>query len=166
VDRLETVRQVVVEILHQQPDPEQRRCGFSHLYGVSDTCTLLAVKRGLDPLLCAVAGMLHDIWTHKTGDPTDHALFSAREAEKILAGLDCFSPEEIASICGAIARHSAKAERDGEMTELLKDADVLQHYLYNPALGPQAHDGKRLARILYELGMELDALDAQEPVRA
>lgn len=72
-DRLELIRDAVNETLSQQPDEETRRWGFVHLYGVSATCVLLAAKRGLDPQLCAVAEMLHDIWTYKTGDPTDHA---------------------------------------------------------------------------------------------
>ena len=49
MDRLEKVRQVVDEILRQQPDLEERRCGFVHLYGVAQTCPLLALTRGLDP---------------------------------------------------------------------------------------------------------------------
>ena len=81
MDRLELVRQTVDEILRQQPDLEERRCGFVHLYGVSATCALLAMARGLDPQLSAIAGMLHDISTYKTGDSTDHARLSAREAE-------------------------------------------------------------------------------------
>ena len=154
MDRLEAVRQVVDAILHQQPDPEERRCGFVHLYGVSATCALLAVKRGQDVELCAVAGMLHDIWTYKTGDPAEHARLGAQDAEQILDGLGCFRPDEIASVCGAIARHSDKVDRDGQMAELLKDADVLQHYLYNPALGSKAATRERLERVLGELGVD------------
>jgi uncharacterized protein len=156
MDRLEAVRQAVDAVLHQQPDPEERRCGFVHLYGVSATCVLLAVKRGRDVELCAIAGMLHDIWTYKSGDPADHARLSAGEAEQILDGLGCFSPGEIAAICEAIAQHSDKAGRDGQMAELLKDADVLQHYLYNPALGSKPAARDRLEGVLGELGLDAD----------
>jgi uncharacterized protein len=134
MDRLELVRQTVDGILRQQPDLEERRCGFVHLYGVSATSVLLAMERGLDPQLCAIAGMLHDIWSYKTGDSTDHARLSAGEAERILAKLGCFTQDEITVVCEAISHHSAKDRVDGEMSELLKDADVFQHYLYNPAL--------------------------------
>ena len=134
MDRLELVRQAVDDIVRQQPDLEERRCGFVHLYGVSAICILLAIERGLDPQLCAIAGMLHDIWSYKTGDPTDHARLSAGEAERILGELGCFIQDEIAVVCEAISRHSAKDKVDGEMAEMLKDADVFQHYLYNPAL--------------------------------
>ena len=56
MDRTEQVRQVVDEILRGQPDEEERRCGFIHLYGVAQACALLALKRGLDAELCTVAG--------------------------------------------------------------------------------------------------------------
>jgi uncharacterized protein len=154
MDRLEAVRQVVDAILRQQPDPEERRCGFVHLYGVSATCALLAVKRGQDVELCAVAGMLHDIWTYKTGDPANHAHLSAREAEQVLDGLGGFRPDEIAAVSGAIARHSDKANRDSQVAELLKDADILQHYLYNPALASKGPAAERLERVLGELSLD------------
>lgn len=165
MDKLEMIRQVVDDILRQQPDKETRRCGFVHLYGVSSICALLAIKRGLDPQLCAIAGMLHDIWSYKTGNSIDHALPSAQEAERIIKAADCFIPEEIALICEAIAHHSAKERRDGEVDELLKDADVMQHYLYNPPTvmhEPEPNkvlDAKstqwilRLTRVFNELGL-------------
>jgi uncharacterized protein len=153
VDRLATVRRAVDEILRQQPDDEERRCGFVHLYGVADTCVLLALKRGLDPQLSAVAGMLHDIWTYKTADAADHARLGALEAAGILQGLACFTPGEIALVSTAISRHSNKGARDGEMAELLKDADVLQHYLYNPALEILPGEKARLVSILDEMGL-------------
>jgi uncharacterized protein len=134
MNRLEIVRQVVDEILRQQPDVKERRCGFVHLYGVAVTSSLLALKRGLDPEICAVTGMLHDIATYRSGDPTNHAQRGAVEAEEILKETGEFRPDEINEICDAIARHSAKDQKDGALAELIKDADVLQHYLYNPGI--------------------------------
>ena len=153
MNRLEQLRQIVDEIVRQQPDKDESRCGFVHLYGVSATCVLLAKKRGLDPELCAVAGMLHDISTYKTGDPTDHAARSAAEAERILTEIGIFSDAEIALICDAISRHGAKDEVDGDMAEILKDADVLQHYLYNPGFEPSSAHAQRLKNILAELDL-------------
>ena len=157
MNRLEQVRRVVDEILRQQPDIEERRCGFVHLYGVSSICALLAIKRGLDPQLCAVAGMLHDIASYKTGDPINHAQRSALEAEEILRRAGGFSREEIDAVCLAISTHSAKDQRDGELAELLKDADVIQHYLYNPALSkePDPVWQQRGRSTLAELAIEL-----------
>jgi uncharacterized protein len=155
MDRLERVRRVVDDIIRQQADEQERQVGFVHLYGVSQACALLALKRGLDVQLCAVAGMLHDISTYKTGDPTDHGRRSAIEAERLLGGLGAFAEPEIAVICRAISRHSAKDEVDGPLGELLKDADVLQHYLYNPGFTftPAPKERSRLEAILGELGV-------------
>ena len=132
MDRVQVVRQTVDEILRTQPDEETRQWGFVHLYGVATTCVLLAFRRGLDTELSSVAGFLHDISTYKTGDPTDHGRLSAQEANMILLDLGSFDPEEIRTVCTAIARHSDKVERHGEFDELLKDADVLQHVLCRP----------------------------------
>ena len=157
MDRLEKVRQVVDEILRQQPDLEERRCGFVHLYGVAQTCALLAQKRGLDPQVCAVMGMLHDIATYRSGDPTNHAPRGAIEAAAILSDTGQFSQQEIDQISQAISTHSAKDQIDGELAELLKDADVLQHDLYNPALykHPNLQSGQRFQRIMAELAIEV-----------
>ncbi len=162
MNRLELIRESVDRILRQQSDEEERRCGFVHLYGVSAVCVLLAMKRGLDPEVCAVAGMLHDISSYRTGQPTDHARLSAVDAERILLQSGIFAPDEVAAICEAVARHSDKDAQDGDLAEALKDADVLQHYLYNPALfagnptlaSPRYR--RRLDRVLADLGLRWD----------
>lgn len=154
MNRVESVRQVVDQIVRQQPDLEKSRCGFVHLYGVAQACALLALKRGLDPELCTVAGMLHDIWNYKTGDPTDHAALSCAEAQKIMSDLGCFAEQEMSTVGTAVLHHSDKGRVHGDFDELLKDADVLQHYLYNTASEPRAHMKARLAKLLDELGVE------------
>ena len=153
MDRLELVRQVVDDIVRRQADREESRCGFVHLYGVSAVCVQLALKRRLDPQLCAVAGMLHDIWIYQTGDLRDHARLSALEAARIMQETGAFAEDEIAVVCDAIAHHSAKNQIDGELAELLKDADVFQHHIYNPALGAVAHDDRRLQSVFAELAL-------------
>jgi HD superfamily phosphodiesterase len=154
MDRTERVRQVVDEILRGQTDDEERRCGFVHLYGVAQACALLALKRGLDVELSTVAGMLHDIWSYKTLDPTDHARRGAPLAREILTDLGCFAESEIATLCGAIAHHSLKGEVHVAFDELLKDADVLQHYTYNTQIWPTKKGyHPRLSALRAELGI-------------
>jgi uncharacterized protein len=154
LNRLDQVRQIVDQIVLQQPDEDEMRCGFVHLYGVSAACVMLAEKRGLDVEVCAVTGMLHDIWSYKTGDPTDHARLSAIEAESILRETGSFTDEEIALITDAISCHSAKDQIDGPLAELLKDADVFQGHLCNPSY-PVRHV-ERLQSVLAELGLSTD----------
>jgi HD superfamily phosphodiesterase len=151
MNRLERVRRIVDRILRNVPDPEERRCGFVHLYGVSLTATLLAVQRNLDPELAGVAGMLHDLVTYESGDPTDHGPRSAVRAGEILRQADSFTEEEVSAIQSAIAHHSEKADEHGWLEELMKDADVLQHAFYNPQLEPHLRDRDRLTRLLADL---------------
>ena len=154
MNRVESVRQVVDGILRQQPDVEERRCGFVHLYGVAQACALLALKRGLDSELCTNAGMLHDIWTYKTGEPRDHAAPGSVEAQKIMSDLGCFTEQEIAAVGTAVLHHSDKGQVHDDLDELLKDADVLQHYLYNTSLERDGRVPARLVKVLDELGVE------------
>ena len=148
MDRLERVRQIVDGILSNVPDPEEKRCGFVHLYGVSLTATLLACQRGLDGELAGVAGMLHDMVSYESGDPADHAPRSAERAGEILRETGQFTEAEITIIQSGIAHHSDKASVHGAFEELLKDADVLQHHLYNPQLEAHPKDRQRLSRLI------------------
>lgn len=99
MDRLEKIREVVDEILRNQPDEIERRCGFVHLYGVAAMCSMLAIKRGLNVEIATISAMLHDIASYKTGDSVNHAERGAIEARTILNQLGLFSDQEINSIC-------------------------------------------------------------------
>ena len=154
MDRLERVREEVDSILFRLVSDEDRRCGFVHLYGVSDAATELAIRRRLDPELAAVAGVLHDLATYASGDSADHARRSSELGALLLDELGLFTKDEIQTIASAIAKHRDKASVDGPMEELLKDADVLQHWLYNPGLPPQASHAERRERLTRELAPE------------
>jgi uncharacterized protein len=167
MDRLERVRQAVDSILRQQQDLEHRRAGFVHLYGVATISTLLALRRKPDPELIAIAAMLHDISSYKTGAPTNHAHLSALEAESILTAIGDFSQEEIREVSNIIRSHSAKDRTHSPMADLLKDADVLQQYLYKPAMAAECSEPQggfpntsqadprltRLRKVRMELGL-------------
>jgi uncharacterized protein len=154
LNRLEKLRERVDALLRQQSDAVECRCGFIHLYGVSGLCVLLANSRGLDVELCATAGMLHDLSTYETGDPTDHARHSAARAQELLAETGDFSSDEMGLIVEAIRAHSFKDRVDGPLAELLKDADVLHHYLYKPSLKDNwEKNAARLKALLVELSI-------------
>lgn len=155
MNRLEEIRKIVDGILLEQPDVSLRNEGFSHLYGVSGTGSLLALKRGLDAELCAISGMLHDIARYKSGCSAEHARLGSIEARKILAECKCFNEKEIELICSSIAKHSNKRDVDDPYEEVLKDADVLQHYLYNTDLKIAEKEMDRLKSVLQELGLQL-----------
>ena len=63
------------------------------------------------------------------------------------------SPEETDVICAAIWHHDSKAEVDGPMDEILKDADVIDHSLYDPTKEVKAHEAARYAKLREELGL-------------
>ncbi|MEN6356374.1 MAG: HD domain-containing protein [Armatimonadota bacterium] len=154
MNRLEYLRATIDNIVRAQPDLEESRCGFVHLYGVATVCAMLALKRGIDPEICTAAGMLHDIWAYKTGKPADHAHLGATEAEHLLRESGDFTEKEISVICDAIACHSNKGKIDTDICELLKDADVLQHHLYNTSLEVNNSHLERLNAIFAELGIK------------
>ena len=124
-----------------------------HLYAVASFCSLLALRRGLPAELAGIAGMLHDIATHKSGEAKDHARRGALEAEHILTAIGCFSHEEISAVCIAIGNHSIKAETHDPLSELLKDADVLHHSLHNVNEPVLPHEATRLTSLCQELGL-------------
>ena len=56
-------------------------------------------------------------------------------------------------ICSAIGRHDGKADMDGPMDEVLKDADVIDHNLSDPTREVKAHERERYAKLCAELGL-------------
>ena len=92
-EQVRMVRTVVDSVLREQQDEEIRRAGYIHLYGVSEASALLARRRGLSVAIAAVAGMLHDIYTYRTGLQALHAPSGAEDARVILRDLGLFSQE-------------------------------------------------------------------------
>lgn len=154
MDRIELVKEYVDAALEQAPHPMLRQHGYCHLYAVSQNCALLALKRGEDPELSAIAGLLHDISTCTTGDAKKHAEKGALMAKGILKTLTVFTEGEIEEIASAIAHHSDKGRIHAPLDEILKDADVLHHCLYSPLEAPASHEAARFALLKKELGLE------------
>lgn len=153
MNRLENLREIVDEVLDGIGAPEDRRCGFVHLYGVSAAAVLLAQRREQDAELAAVAGMLHDLATYEIGTSDDHAARGARRASEILGSLGTFTRWEVEAVRSAIAHHSDKAVVHDAFSELLKDADVLQHFLSDPEAPPLEPQAARRQALRRELGL-------------
>lgn len=151
-DRIERVRSIAGSYLEKITDPSFRSEGYVHMFGVAQACVLLAMKRGEDAELAACAGYLHDIATYATGDSSRHAVRGADMAERILGQTGIFTEEEIGKITSAIRFHSDKKDVDGPLEEILKDADVLQHCLYDPGYVSKK-DRDRYKKLRKELGM-------------
>lgn len=152
-NRIEEVRAYVDDVLLHMTDTEERRCAYIHLYGVAQACAMIAQKREENVELAVVAAMLHDIYSYKTMDHCDHAHKGAFMAREILEELGIFTGLEIDMICDAIYHHSDKAEMHTPFVEVLIDADVLQHYLYNPFFAVTGHAERRLEKLKKEFGL-------------
>jgi len=149
--RLEKLRRRVDKLIKKyQPDDD--KYFYVHLYGVSHFCALLALRRGLNPGLAAACGMLHDIHQVKTGEIKHHAVEGATTTEALLKKWQLYTDDEIAVIVTAISRHSRKRDVHGAYDELLKDADVMHHCLYDPSAPVLMKEKARYAGVLAELG--------------
>ena len=153
MSRLKELRKYVDSKLNKMDDEDKRLSATAHLYGVSLAAQMLAKKRGLDPELAGMAGMLHDMHAYKTGSYDDHAHLGAELARKILGKLELTSPEETDIICQAIYHHDDKASIDGPMDELLKDADVIDHCFKDSTKPVKEKEQKRYESLCKELGM-------------
>jgi 8-oxo-dGTP pyrophosphatase MutT (NUDIX family) len=150
-NRLEKLR-LEVDRLIRDKQPEREKYFFSHLYGVSDFCALLAIRRNLDAEIAAACGMLHDIYQVTSGSTENHAVKGAEQAGGILRALGLYSDDEIALIADAISKHSDKSTIHEPMAEVLKDADIMHHCLYYSANPVPENEIERYTNILVELG--------------
>ena len=154
-NRVEVLRAYIDEILLQMNDAENRRCAYLHLYGVAQACALIALKRGEDVELATMAGMLHDLHTYKAGNHDNHAVLGALLAREVLGELQITSAEETDMICAAIHNHSSKSSSFAPFDEVLLDADVMQHVLYNYAAPIMAHEKGRFAKLVEEFSLNV-----------
>ena len=151
--RLKELRKYINSELEKMENTDDIISATNHLYGVSLAATILAQKRGLDPEIAAMAGMLHDMHAYKTGSYDDHAHKGADLAREILSELNLTSDEETDAICSAIYHHDDKYAIDAPMDELLKDADVIHHTLNDTSKAVKEKEQARYDRICEELGL-------------
>ena len=136
--------------------PEEKPYFTSHLYGVSNYCALLALRRRLNTEIAATSGMLHDINQITDGFPSGgknyHAINGAKQARTLLHAMGCYSEKEVETIVVAISHHSDKENTHSPYDEVLKDADVLHHFLF-PIDPISKHETPRYNNLMLELGL-------------
>lgn len=150
-NRLEILRDEVGRLVREK-QPNRAGYFFSHLYGVSKFCALLAIRRNINPELAATAGMLHDIYQVTHDVIENHAIEGAKIAAQILRDMKIYTEDEILTIATAISNHSKKRKLHEPFDELLKDADVLDHCMYNPSFPVAVKEVERYKYLLIELG--------------
>ena len=152
MSRIKDLQKQVHRVLNKMDDSDKRAKAVAHLHGVSLAAVMIARRRGENPELAAMAGLLHDLHAYKSGSYDDHAHLGADYARKLLEKLELTTPEETDIICSAIWHHDNKAETDSPMDEILKDADVLHHSLGDPTKEVKAHEQARYDRLSREFG--------------
>ena len=149
--RVKEVRAYMNSLIMQMENQEKIPSALEHLYGVSLAATILAKKRGENPELAAIAGMMHDIYAYTKGSYTDHAHKGAEMAREALQDLGLTTAEETEKICSAIYHHDDKYDVDAPFDELLKDADVIDHSLTDPAKAVKEKEQARYDALTEEL---------------
>ena len=152
MSRIKDLQKQVHKVLEKIDDEDKRLKAISHLHGVALAAVVLAKKRGENAELATMAGLLHDLYAYKSGSYDDHAHLGADYARKLLEKLAITMLEETDVVCSAIWHHDSKAEVDGPMDEILKDADVIDHSLSDPTKEVRAHEAARYAKLCEELG--------------
>ena len=153
MSRIKELQKQVHKVLEKIEDNDKRAKAVAHLHGVALAAVMIAKKRGEDPELAAMAGLLHDLHAYKSGSYDDHARLGAEYARKLLEKMELTTPEETDIICSAIRHHDSKEETDAPMDEILKDADVIHHSLADPTKEVKEHEQERYVRLCDEFGM-------------
>lgn len=158
--RLDLVRNRVDEMLLSIADSNYRRNGYVHLYGVGFAAAIIALKRGHNTAyaeLANIAGILHDYISYKNRelDNDEHAHLCEPVVRKLLIDLTIFTEQEIEMICSAVYKHSDKDVIDSEFDEIIKDADVMHHWLRNPAESPFNNEIERVNKLSNEFRFKI-----------
>lgn len=133
---------------------------IAHMMTAAQTMRLLALSRGLDPEIAAVAGAIHDIATMESGKSEDHAARALEFIDLLLSDYNArneghaISESELALLKSIIPQHSDKAAvSDDPYAELLKDADAIDRYLHGVETKKQ--EVPRLVNAFSSIGIEL-----------
>ena len=138
-------------MLFSKADQDELAAAITHLNGVALAATILAKKRGFDPEVAAMAGVLHDLHAYKTGAYDEHE--GSELARQILKKLELTNQEETDLICSAIYHHGDKLVVDSPFDELLKDADVISHTLNDPTKAIKDKEKVRFESLYEELNI-------------
>lgn len=154
MQRLAELRNEIYFLLETRESKEKNTTA-EHLFVVSNLCSLIALRRGIDISLCATSGLLHDLWTLQTGKTENHAHHGSILAREVLEDVRLYDKNEIDIIVRAIRNHTNKGEVHDEYSEALKDADVLHRYLANPNQKFSKSKVQRIKRSMREIGINI-----------
>ena len=64
MSRIKDLQKQVNKILKDMDDNQKHTSAIAHLHGVSLAAVIIAKKRGENPELAAMAGLLHDLYAY------------------------------------------------------------------------------------------------------
>jgi len=99
---------------------------------------------------------------YKTNIHEFHVQNGAEAVRLIIRDIGIFTKKEQKIILDAIFHHSNKNIINDVYDEIVKDADVLQHYFYNVFKRVHENEATRLKRIINELLLPCDFQEAEE----
>jgi len=149
--RFESIKVLVHEMLLSMDGLFNRQEATVHLYGVSTFASMIAMKRGQNPELAAIAGMLHEYYVLKTGINEFPGPNSAEAVRPIIRDIGMFTEEEQITVLRSIFYQNEGRQSHGPYEEIIKDANVLQLYFHNATYRKHESDKKRLRNVLGEL---------------
>jgi len=121
-----------------------------HMVSCATVGRMIALARGVDSELAAIACSVHDYGRIITGRQHDHANAGYKPLRIFLEECNYCSSEEIELIAEAARNHSMKDEVGTPIEEVVKDADVFDCYQYGLLL-EREEQKKRLEVILREI---------------
>jgi len=133
----------------------------AHMTTTAQIMRLLAISRGLDADICAIAGAIHDVATMETGRQENHAVKSLDFIDALISEYNAGNEKykitgaEIAILKEIIPQHSDKdVVSDNLYAETLKDADAIDRYLHG--VETKEHEIPRLVKALSAMGIEAE----------
>jgi hypothetical protein len=154
--RLNSVRVLVQEMILSMSCAVRSQEASAHLNGVATFASMLAMKRGQNQELAAVAGQLHGYYYYKTGITEFSGPNSAEAVRPLLRELNIFTKEEQNTILQAIFHQGDRSRIHGPYEEIIKDAYLLQLFFQNTSSIVSQEDTPRLRTVLDELGIQVD----------
>jgi uncharacterized protein len=138
------------------------RWNIMHMYSSSQLAKLVALRRGMDFELAAIAGALHDIAViigKKTEQHAEKSEPFLRDTIRTYNEANNYSGMEISKeeediLVKAIVNHSDKSNyTEDPFVELLKDVDSVDRYLHG--IKTDEDYAKRCERVFLELGIPI-----------
>lgn len=125
---------------------------ISHIFGTVMIARILSRKRNFPDEEAALIGVLHDLGRILTGRQDNHAEAGYGPARELLTSMGIFKPDEVERICDGVRAHSRKEITGSAAEEAVKDADILDYYLFGLPIARESHE-VRLQHVLAELGI-------------